>query len=136
MAITGHCSCGAITYTCDAEPVLTGLCHCRDCQRQTGTASSLVVAVPAGSLHISGDTLASFATIGEEHQTNTNRFFCTGCGSPIVSRVDAMPDLEFIKAGTMDDTSDLEPTVEFYTRSAHAWAEPVPGASRMERASA
>ena len=44
----------------------------------------------------------------------------------------AMPDIEFIKAGTMDDTSGLEPTVEFYARSAQAWEPPVPGAQRLE----
>lgn len=136
MSITGRCLCGSITYLCEAEPTLTAVCHCRDCQRQTGTASSLIVAVPAGSLQISGDTLSSFATIGEEHGTKTNRHFCSSCGSPIVSRVEAMPDLEFIKAGTMDDASGLTPTLEFFTRSAHAWVEPVPGAQRMMRASA
>lgn len=136
MTMEGRCMCGSITYSCDAEPVLTGVCHCRDCQRQTGAASSIVVAVPAGSLHITGDTLSSYATVGEEHGTNTNRHFCSRCGSPIVSRVDAMPDLEFIKAGTLDDTSSLRPTVEFYTRSAHAWAPAIPDTQRMVRASA
>ncbi len=136
MAIEGHCLCGAITYVCDADPILTGVCHCRDCQRQTGTAASVVVAVPTGSLQITGDTLASFTTVGEEHGTGTNRHFCGTCGSPIVSRVDAMPDIEFIKAGTLDDASWVEPTIEFFTRSAHPWETAVPGAQRMERASA
>lgn len=136
MAIEGRCLCGAISYLCDADPVLTGVCHCRDCQRQTGTAASVVVAVPAGSLRITGDTLTSFTTVGEEHGTSTNRHFCGACGSPIVSRVDAMPDIEFIKAGTLDDASWVEPTVEFFTRSAHPWETAVPGAQRMVRASA
>jgi len=136
MPIDGHCLCGSITYHCDAEPILTGVCHCADCQHQTGAASSIIVAVPAGSLQVSGDTLKSFATVGEEHGTNTNRFFCSNCGSPIVSRVDAMPDLEFVKAGTMDDTSWLEPTIEFFTRTAQHWEPEVPGAKRMVRMSA
>lgn len=136
MAIEGRCLCGSISYVGDADPILTGVCHCRDCQRQTGTAASVVVAVPAGSLQIRGDTLTSVATVGEEHGTNTNRHFCGACGSPIVSRVDAMPDIEFIKAGTLDDASWLAPTIEFYCRSAQPWETPVPGAQRMERASA
>ncbi|MFN8108896.1 MAG: GFA family protein [Thermoleophilia bacterium] len=131
MEITGHCLCGAITYRCDAEPVLTGVCHCTDCQRQTGTASSVVVAVPAGSLKVAGE-MASFTTVGDVHGTETNRFFCSNCGSPIVSRIVARPDLEFIKAGTLDDTSWLRPTVEFFGRSAQAWEPEVPGATRLD----
>jgi len=130
--MTGRCLCGSISYTCDRDPVLTGVCHCRDCQRQTGAASSIVVAVPAGSLQISGDTLSSTFTVGDAHGTHTNRYFCTNCGSPIVSRIDGMPEIEFIKAGTLDDTSQLQPTIEFYVRSAQPWESAVPGAQRNE----
>jgi hypothetical protein len=133
MANTGRCQqCGSITYSCDAEPVMTAVCHCHDCQRQAGAASSILVAVPAGILAISGDTLSSFATIGDAHGTKTNRHFCTACGSPIVSRVEAMPGIAFITAGTLDDTSWLQPAMEFYGRSAQAWEPPVPGPQRFE----
>ncbi len=132
MQMTGRCLCGSITYTCSAEPILTGLCHCTDCQRQTSAAASILVGVPAGTLRVVGRTLSSFVTIGEVHGTRTNRFFCSSCGSPIVSRVDGMPDIEFIKAGTLDDRAWLKPTVEFYARSAQPWMPPVPGAQRVE----
>ena len=132
MEMTGRCLCGSITYTCSAEPIVTGLCHCTDCQRQTSAAASTVVGVPAGMLVISGDTLSSFATTGDVHGTKTNRFFCSACGSPIVSRIDALPDIEFIKAGTLDDRSWLQPTVEFFARSAQSWMPPIAGAERLE----
>lgn len=132
MAITGRCVCGRITYSCEAEPAMTAVGHCHDCQRQTGAAASILVAVPAGTLNISGDTLSSFTSIGDAHGTNTNRHFSTACGSPIVNRVEAMPDLGFIKAGTLDDPSWSQPTMEFYGRSAQPWEPPVPGAQRFE----
>ena len=132
MALEGHCLCGSITYVSTAEPVLTGVCHCTDCQRQTGSAGSIVVAVPTNSLEVRGDTLKTYATIGDEHGTKTNRQFCSECGSPIVSRIDAMPDLVFIKAGTLDDTSWLNPTAEFFRRSAQPWDTPMAGATQYE----
>ncbi len=52
MAIKGHCLCGSITYTCREEPVMTAACHCTGCQRQTGTACSVVVALPAPRLEV------------------------------------------------------------------------------------
>ena len=133
MVLTGHCLCGSISYTCDAGPTLTAVCHCTNCQRQTGTASSIIVGVPDAALRIEGDTLRTFATVGEDHQTTTNRSFCSACGSPIVSRIEAMPDLAFIKAGTLDDTSWLNPTTEVWCRSAQPWVPTIPGATRLER---
>lgn len=135
MQLTGHCLCGSVTYGCDQDPVVTGVCHCTDCQRQTGTSSSVVVGVPNGALQVRGDSLATFTTVGEDHGTKTNRSFCSSCGSPIVSRIDALPDLAFIKAGTLDDTSWLTPTVEFWCRSAQPWEAAVAGADRLERSS-
>lgn len=133
MKLDGHCLCGNVTYSCDQDPVFTAVCHCTDCQRQTGTSSSIVVGVPAEALEVRGDSLTTFVTVGEDHGTNTNRQFCSQCGSPVVSRVDAMPDLAFIKAGTLDDTSWLEPTLEVWCRSAQPWEPAVAGAGRLER---
>ena len=40
---TGHCLCGAISYTYDGESEAVVLCHCGDCQRHTGSAFSVMV---------------------------------------------------------------------------------------------
>ena len=34
---TGKCLCGAVSYTLKAAPQMTGQCHCKDCQRASGT---------------------------------------------------------------------------------------------------
>jgi len=44
--IVGGCLCGAVRYESEAEPVLTAVCHCRDCQKQTSSAFSVLVALP------------------------------------------------------------------------------------------
>jgi len=131
---SGHCLCGSITYTATAAPVMQGVCHCTDCQRQTGTAFSIVIGVPRDALRIEGDTLSSFTTIGEVHQTPTERKFCSACGSPIASFVEGMPDLAWIKAGTLDDASWLEPAFEIWVRSAQPWAPHIEGVPQLERA--
>ncbi|MDX6647285.1 MAG: hypothetical protein QOK40_3012 [Miltoncostaeaceae bacterium] len=133
MHLEGHCLCGAVSYAFDGEPAVTALCHCANCQRQTGTASSLIVGVPANGFSVQGGTLRTFATTGDDHGTNTNRHFCSACGSPIVSRVEAIPDLVFIKGGTLNDTSWLRPTVELWCQSAQPWEPAIPGAQRLDR---
>ncbi|MFN8108604.1 MAG: GFA family protein [Thermoleophilia bacterium] len=132
MALTGHCMCGAVTYRCDADPIFTAVCHCTDCQHQTGTAASIVVGVPAAALSVSGDTLRRFTTMSDDSGP-THREFCSACGSPIVSRKDAAPDVVYLKAGTLDDTSTLAPTLEVWGRSAQPWVATAPGATRLER---
>jgi hypothetical protein len=118
--LDGHCLCGQVTYRCDGEPMATLLCHCTDCQRQTGTAFSIVVGVERDQFHVEGP-IGSYTTIGEDTHEAVQRQFCSGCGSPIVSLPDATPDLAFIKAGTLDDRSWLEPEMELWARSAHPY---------------
>src|SRR5262245_15038526 len=131
--MTGRCPCGGVTYTVDAEPVVQAVCHCTDCQRQTGNPFSVIVAVPRDALHVEGDTLASFATVGEDHGGETERNFCSNCGSPIYSVAAVMPEVIFLKAGSLDDASWVRPTVEAWTRSAQPWSPHFEGATSLER---
>ena len=118
----GSCLCGSIRYTCNAEPLLTAVCHCPHCQKQSGTSYSVIVAVPKASLRIAGQTLKTFDDVGESGLPVLRRF-CGKCGSPIVSHVGAMPDLAFIKAGTLENTSWLNPTMEVWCETAQPWID-------------
>jgi hypothetical protein len=44
--ITGGCLCGRVRYSIDGEPPVTGVCHCKDCQRETGSAFAVAIVVP------------------------------------------------------------------------------------------
>jgi hypothetical protein len=131
--ITGRCLCGAVTYSADAEPVAQAVCHCTDCQRQTGNPFSVIVGVPREAFDVEGDTLASFTTTGEDHGGDTERYFCSACGSPVFSIAAAAPQLAFIKAGSLDDASWLEPAIEVWTRSAQPWSPAFVQTARLER---
>jgi hypothetical protein len=122
--LDGSCLCGSITYACDADPMAIGICHCTECQKQTGTAFSVVVVVPRDALAISGDTLAEIVTIGTESNMPLQRRFCRNCGSPIVSLPEAEPEIAVIKAGTLEDRSWLDPQFEIWCESALPWSTP------------
>src|SRR5262252_2361780 len=102
--ISGHCRCGNVDYSSDADPILTGLCHCVACQKQSGSAYSVNVAVPKDSLRIEGEMLKIYTTVGGSGQA-LQALFCGNCGSTIATTADAIPGVAFIKAGTLDDTS-------------------------------
>jgi hypothetical protein len=80
------------------------VCHCRACQKQSGSAFSLVFTVPADGIEITGETKVF------EHQSDGGssvmRHFCPNCGSPIISTLSAYPGLVAVKAGTLDDRRD------------------------------
>jgi len=131
--ITGRCLCGGVTYSADAEPVIQAVCYCTDCQRQTGNPFSVLVGVPRQAFEVEGSTLASFSTIGEDHGGETERKFCSACGSPVFSFAAVAPELVFVKAGSLDDASWVKPVAEAWTSSAQPWAPHFEGAVRLER---
>jgi hypothetical protein len=131
--ITGRCLCGGVTYSIDAEPVVQAACHCTDCQRQTGNPFSVIVGVPRAALQAEGETIASYTTIGEDHGGETERSFCSACGSPVFSIAAVMPEVAFIKAGSLDDASWVRPVAEAWTSSAQPWAPHFEGAMQLER---
>jgi hypothetical protein len=119
--IKGGCLCGQVRYSANAEPLFTGICHCKNCQKQAGTAFSIVVAVPQAAMAVTGTT-KTFNDKGDSGQP-LQRIFCPNCGSPILTEAAAMPGVSIVKAGTLDDTSWLKPAMEIYCDSKQPWVE-------------
>lgn len=118
--IAGSCLCGAIKYASSVEPVMVAVCHCTRCQKQSGGAFSVNVAIPKGSLQVTSGTTTVFRDTGTSGQP-VYRHFCSSCGSPIYSDVVATPQLDWLKAGTLDDTSWVKPAANIWCESAQNW---------------
>jgi hypothetical protein len=119
MKIEGGCLCGKVRYSADTEPAFVGVCHCKNCQKQAGTAFSVVMGIPAPALSIEGE-LKTYEDRGDSGQVVLRRF-CPNCGSPIAGDAAALPGVTIIKTGTLDDTSWLQPTMEVYCDSKQPW---------------
>lgn len=118
--LSGKCLCGSVRYTCNAEPVMTAACHCTHCQKQTGTEYSVIVSVPADSVSVEGDSLKTYEDTGTSG-ISVLRKFCGNCGSPVLTDVKAYEGLLFLKAGTLDDPSVVQPGVEIWCDSKIGW---------------
>ena len=116
--LDGSCLCGKVTYRCAADPIATAVCHCTTCQKQTGTAFSVVVVVPREAFEVEGESLATYTTVSEDSGLEARRVFCRECGSPIATLADGMPSAAIIKAGTLDDRTWLEPQAHVFCDSA------------------
>ena len=79
---SGGCACGAVRYSCAAEPLYMGNCHCRDCQRATGSAYFAAVIVKKSDFSLTGE-LAWYEKSADRGHT-MGRSFCPSCGSPVL----------------------------------------------------
>jgi hypothetical protein len=129
--MTGGCRCGQVRYSADAEPAFTGVCHCTSCQKESGTAFNVVIAVPQAALAIQGSP-KSYAATGDSGKPNVSKF-CPNCGSTILSEPAALTGMSIVRAGTLDDTSWLKPTMEIYCDSAQPWVQLGGGMKRFPK---
>ena len=86
--------------------------------------------VATESLDVTGP-LTPWSRVSDEGNTNT-RYSCTGCGNIIYGIGDTNPELAKLQAGTLDDTSDVEPDVHMWTRRKQPWVRLPEGASTFE----
>ncbi len=120
--IVGGCLCGAVRSRAALEPAAVTLCHCDDCQRQSGAAYSINVLVGPRPDHRGRDAMKIFDTIGADTGEPRQRRFCGTCGSPIITELAEMEGMVAIKAGTLDDRSWLEPEMALWCdRFKHPW---------------
>ena len=120
VPFTGGCLCGAVRYECTAEPMMTGHCHCKDCQKESGGAFVTAVLVPKDALTVTGDV--KHYEVTADSGSISRRGFCPECGSWLFGGSSGMPGLAGIMAGSMDDPSRLEPGMNIFTESAQPWA--------------
>ena len=116
---TGGCLCGAVRYECSAEPMMSGFCHCRKCQKLTGSGYAAAVAVPAEALKVRGKVTYYASKADSGNMTRLG--FCPTCGSRLFGASDGMPGLTTIMAGSLDDPSAMQPGMHVYTASAQPW---------------
>jgi hypothetical protein len=115
----GGCSCGAVRYRLGSEPLFVHCCHCLNCQRQTGSAFVVNLLVEADRVEV---------LVGEPHAVDVPRddgstqriHRCPDCEIAVFSEY-TRPEILFVRGGTLDEPSSVEPDVHIYTRSKLPW---------------
>jgi hypothetical protein len=117
--LTGGCMCGAVRYESLAKPIMAGNCHCRDCQKSSGGAFVAVMVVPASAMKIEGQV--KYYESKADSGNSFSRGFCPECGARLFAKSSRDLRLAMIAAGTLDDPSLFQPTMDFFTSSAQPW---------------
>ena len=121
MSLSGSCLCGQINLTISSEPMMAGVCHCKNCQKQTGSAFSTLAGFPLSDIDFGDSELSMYEDSATESGSVVKRFFCGKCGSPIYSQVPAQPDTAYLKTGILDDTSSFMPMFNLWCDSKQDW---------------
>src|SRR5579885_80332 len=123
MNLEGGGACGAIRYELTGKPLIVHACHCRDCQRLSGSAFVVNLWMERKSVRASGAAPQSFRLKGGSGQAH-DVFFCADCGTYLWSRYHGAPgDSLLLRGGTLDTPEAVRPDVHIFTRSKVPWLE-------------
>lgn len=116
----GGCACATIRYALLSAPMFTHCCHCRDCQRQTGSAFVLNALIESDRIQLRDGGPRAFRTptsSGHPHDI----YRCENCGTALWSDYGGRAGLRFVRVGTLDEPQRVPPDVHIFTRSKLPW---------------
>jgi hypothetical protein len=118
--LQGGCACGKMRYRLESKPMIVPCCHCRDCQRQTGSAFVLNALIETDRVaKLKGETKAVAVPTDSGRPHEIHR--CPSCETAVWSHYGGRQSLAFVRIGTLDDPSALPPDIHIYTRSKLPW---------------
>jgi len=122
MELTGGCLCGEIRYRSTGTPVRRFVCHCKDCQKSSGSAFHVGVTVPRDGFAIVKGAPRAYRSVSDAGR-NVARWFCPNCGSGLYNEIELRPGFVALKAGSLDNPDLVPPTYELFTKSKMSCAE-------------
>ncbi|PCD76132.1 GFA family protein [Pseudothioclava arenosa] len=127
-AFTGSCQCGAVRYTVAPGPSFASICHCRMCQRATGSPFAALLKVATDRVTWQGEP-GVFQSSGI-----AARGFCSACGTPLFYRKTGSDWIEFT-SGSHPADLPFTPVRQWGLEARHDWLSglAIPGAETVER---
>ena len=121
----GGCLCGAVRYRVRNPPFRTSVCHCRFCQRRTGSAFGVGVYFRKEDFELLRGELKSYEHRSDESGRWLRMEFCPKCGTTLTWTLEMFPDGRGVAGGSFDDPAWIRIERHTWTRSKHAWV-PLP----------
>lgn len=117
----GGCTCGKVRYRLTGEPIVVHCCHCRWCQRESGSAFALNAVIEAERVELLGEPPERIGTPSASGKGQAV-FRCPECKVAVWSHyAGAGSKAAFIRVGTLDDPDACPPDVHIFTESKQPW---------------
>ena len=130
----GGCLCGAVRYQVQGSPSRTVVCHCKFCQRCTGSAFAVWPTYAQRDVQTKG-ALSAYEHRSDESGRWIRLNFCARCGTTVSSTFEKGADEVAILGGTFDDTGWLDVDRHVWTRSKQHWVALPQDARLFEKSS-
>ena len=119
VAREGGCACGAVRYRLTSDPLFIHCCHCLNCQRQTGSAFVINLMIETDRVELlAGDPQP--VDVPRDDGSAQRIFRCPTCQVAVFSQY-IRPEVRFVRGGTLDQPSTVEPDVHIFSRSKLSW---------------
>ena len=112
--VEGGCQCGFVRYRIVEEPLATGICHCRSCQRSAGAESVAWAVNQDAAFELTAGEPSAFAS-----SPGVERTFCPQCGTSLTYRNG--PESIDVTLASLDDPEALPPTREVWCEDRVSW---------------
>jgi hypothetical protein len=106
----GRCLCGDIVYGVSASPIHTTICHCKMCQRSTGSAYLLEPIFMRSDFNLQSGSPKEFVHTSDMSGKNMFINFCARCGTKLYQTFERFPEVIGVFGGTFDDPNWFERT--------------------------
>jgi len=121
MRLEGGCDCGSVRYRLESAPLVVHCCHCRWCQRETGSAFALNAMIEADRVTLLAGAPELVATPSNSGKGQAIAR-CPTCRIAVWSHyAGSGPLTRFVRVGTLDDPDALPPDVHIFTVSKQPW---------------
>ena len=117
----GNCTCGAVRYRMTTAPIVVHCCHCRWCQRETGTAFALNAMIEADRVVLlQGEPeVVLTPTLSGKGQKVAR---CRTCRIALWSIYAGAGDtFRFVRVGTLAEPDKYPPDIHIFTSSKQPW---------------
>jgi hypothetical protein len=124
----GGCTCRRVRYRMTAPPLIVHCCHCRWCQRETGSAFVLNALIETGRVTLIAGTVERVDTPSNSGK-GQKIARCPHCRIAVWSNYAGAGDqLSFVRVGTCDEPDRFPPDIHIYTESKQPWLQLPAGA--------
>jgi hypothetical protein len=117
---TGRCTCRAIRYELTSAPLFIHCCHCRWCQRETGSAFVLNALIESDRVRLL-EGAPEYVDTPSESGKGQRIARCSSCRVALWSHYGGVMAMSFVRVGTLDEPDRYPPDIHIYTASKQPW---------------
>ncbi len=103
----GGCLCGEVRFAASADPMRVTVCHCRFCQRTTGTAYLVEPVFAKAAFQVTSGAPKTYDVVSAGSGKRVTVHFCGTCGARAMLTFERFPEAVGAFAGSFDDPARL-----------------------------